>query len=1034
MTLSSETTVSDLKPIPDLQVRLFGPFSVRVQGEDLPPLHSRKGAWLLALLVLKHPRPVERSWLAATLWPDSDPTAALKNLRNILSDLRHALGAQENRIQSPTPGTLRLDLAQAEVDLVDFEAGVKRGNHAALTEAVRLYAGPLLEGCDEEWVVLEREQRQQACLDALESLAHFELQAGQTSQAARHLHTCIAMDPFRETAQCALMTALAASGDYAGVTQVYRAFRLQLHEQLYTQPAAETLALYQKIRVRARQVAAGGAAPLTMPSLPRPLADISAAALPEESEAPPAGRWHNLPPALTSFIGREKECADIQELLAQTRLLTLTGMGGSGKTRLALEMARERAASYADGVWLVELAALSDPARVVQAAATALDIREQPQAPLLQTLVTTLQPKTLLLLLDNCEHLLGACADLAAALLRGCPSVRLLATSRERLGIAGEQVYRVPSLSLPDLNVAFSEESIQRYESVRLFVARACLIRSDFRVSAQNAGAVAQVCHRLDGIPLAIELAAARVRSLSVEELQRRLDNRFDLLTGGDRSALPRQQTLRDLIDWSYDLLNASEQRLLQRLSVFAGGWTLEAAEAVAGDRGQRARGGKNDSSLTPIEEADILDLLTSLVDKSLVIAEERDASARYQLLGTMRQYARERLVESGENNAVRERHRDYFLALAEEAEPKLLGAEQREWLQRLAAEHENLRGALDWSVSEKGASGCLRLCGVLSRFWIVHGHWSEGREWCVRALGAARGQERSQERGKALNGAGLLAYFQGDYASARAYHEESLAIQREIGDRYGIAVSLNGLGNVAHSQGDYASAQVYHEESLAIKREIGDRSGIAASLNNLGFMASYQGDYTSAQVYHKESLIIRREIGDRNGTAFSLGNLGFVASYQGDYASARAYHEESLGIQREIGDRRGIAYSLGGLGIVAFCQGDYASARAYHEESLIIRREIGDRWGMAYSLEAFAEMVGSTGKAEQAAVLWGAAEALREKIGAPLPSDERQTNERSVAAAREALGDEAFTTAWATGRAMTLEEAIALALKESVS
>ncbi|HLY66041.1 MAG TPA: BTAD domain-containing putative transcriptional regulator, partial [Chloroflexota bacterium] len=568
----------------------------------------------------------------------------------------------------------------ADVDLTAFDAYVERDNPAALGQAVLLYRGPLLEDCDEEWVMLEREQRQQTCLAALETLARFELRAGAAAQAVRYLRTAIGIDAFRETAQCTLMTALAASGDYAGVTQVYREFRLLLHEQLHTQPAAETLALYQKIRAQARQVAAGGAAPHPPARLTRPLADFRADVSARESEDLPVGHGapNNLPPPLTSFIGREKERADLKELLGRTRLLTLTGTGGSGKTRLSLEVVREMVGAYPDGVWLAELASLSDPALVVQTVAAVFDVREQSGAPLLQTLASALRTRALLLLLDNCEHLLGACGELAAALLRACPSVQLLATSRERLGIAGEQVYRVPSLSLPDLNDAFSVESLQRHESVRLFVARACLIRPDFRVSPQNASAVAHVCHRLDGIPLALELAAARVRSLSVEDLQRRLDDRFHLLTGGDRSALPRQQTLRKLIDWSYDLLSDEEKLLFQRLAVFSDGWTLDAAEHMGAIHG--ADGGA-------IEGWKVLELLTGLVDKSLVIAEAQAETTRYRLLDTVREYALDRSTESGEVLLVRKRHRDFFLALVEEAEPKLQGAEQAVWLERLDAE-----------------------------------------------------------------------------------------------------------------------------------------------------------------------------------------------------------------------------------------------------------------------------------------------------------------------------------------------------------
>ncbi len=740
-----------------------------------------------------------------------------------------------------------------------------------------------------------------------------------------------------------------------------------------------------------------------------------------QEDAPPVPR-HNLPVQPTSFIGREKQITELKGLLEHTHLLTLTGSGGCGKTRLSLQVAEEVLEQYSDGVWLVELAALSDPGLVANTVADVLGVKETPGEPVTKTLVAALKGKSLLLFLDNCEHVLEAAARVVDAVLRGCAQVKLLVSSREALGITGESAYRVPSLSLPDVKQPQTPETLPQYDSVRLFIERAIAANVDFRITNANAPALASVCHRLDGIPLAIELSAARMRSMTVEELGNRLDNRFRLLTGGSRTALPRQQTLRALIDWSYDLLEESQKALLLRLSVFAGGWTLEAAEAVcSGDL---------------VEDWEVLDLLTALCDKSLIVVEAQGGTTRYRLLETVRQYSRDRLVESGEAEDVRERHQAFFLALAEEARPHLTGPDQAQWLDRFEYEHENLRAALEASLSEAGASSeSLRLCGALYRFWEIRGHLSEGRQWCERALGRvpARGWggERTGERAKTLNGAGLLAYHQGDYASARAFHHESLAIVREIGDRRGIAASLNNLGLMALAQGDYASARAFYEESLAIFREIGDRRGIANTLNNLGNVVCSQSDYASTRAFCEESLAIRREIGDRLGIAASLGNLGIVAYSQGDYASARAFYGESLTIFREIGDRSGIAESLINLGNVACSQGDYVAARSFYEESLTIRKETGDRRGIAESLEAFAGLAAKLGAPRQATVLWGAAEALREEIGSPLEQEEQARYDQDVAAARQALGDDAFAMDWAEGRAMSMEQAIQYALSD---
>ena len=514
-------------------------------------------------------------------------------------------------------------------------------------------------------------------------------------------------------------------------------------------------------------------------------------------------------------------------------------------------------------------------------------------------------------------------------------------------------------------------------------------------------------------------MAAARAGTLSIEQINLRLNDRFKLLTSGTRTALPRQQTLRSLIDWSYDLLHVPEKLLLQRLSVFAGGWTLEAAEQTCTGEG--------------VEDREALDLLTSLADKSLVVVEQKDGYSRYRQLETVRQYARERLLANGGEEAVRQRHRDYFLALADTAEPKLLGAEQVEWLRRLEEEHDNLRSALEWSLAEEGSQKDLRLCGALDRFWSTRGHLTEGREWCARILAKERAADRTLECAKALHAAGNLAWNQTDYRAARALLEQSLAISRELGAHGDIARALNSLGNVAIEQGDYPAARALYEESLAIRRELGDRRGMAALLRNLGIIAYELGDLSASRALSEEALAISRDLGDRGTIADELNNLGTVAIEQGNLASARALNEESLAIGRELGDWDVIATSVHNLGIVAYLQSDLASARALYMQGLATRRELGDRLGIARALEGLAGVVAALGSSLRAACIWGAAERLREEIGSPLSPTERSRCDRCSAAARAAAGDgAAFDRAWQDGHAMTLKQAIELASEET--
>jgi predicted ATPase/class 3 adenylate cyclase len=693
---------------------------------------------------------------------------------------------------------------------------------------------------------------------------------------------------------------------------------------------------------------------------------------------------HNLPAQLTSFIGREHDMTEVDRLLGTTRLLTVTGSGGCGKTRLALQVAADLVEAYAHGVWLVELAALSDPALVPQTVAAALGVRVEPGHTATATLSDYLRSRSLLLLLDNCEHLLAACAQLADLLLRACPKVRILATSREGLGITGETTHRVPSLSLPDRKRLPAVEELTGFEAVDLFVERATAAMPSFRLNQQNATSVAQVCHQLDGIPLALELVAVRVRSLPVEQIVQRLDDRFRLLAVGSRTALPRQQTLRALIDWSYDLLSEPERVLMQRLSVFMGGWTLAAAEAVAMGDG--------------IEAHEVLDLLTALVDKSLVIYVERNGEARYRLLETIREYGLEILADSGDVAAVRRQHAHVFLALAEQASAAM-SADPKGWVARLETEHDNLRMALDWSIERGETDLALRLAGALGEFWLLCGHEEEGRRRLAQVLALADPAHRTEARATALNAAGILSWWQGNNSTARALLEESLAIQREVGHKPGIAASLSGLGDLATFQNDHEQAKALYEEALIIHRELGDRVREAYQLLPLGRISSRQGDYGADRRLIEQSLAIFQALGHRDGLACVLDSLGCTAAVQGDYGAARVLLEESLAICRELGDQRKMAELLDRLGQVAHFGGDYPASRARYEESLAIRRELGDcRSAFAFSLQ-------NLGRLAQAQGDWGTARTLLEES---LAIERELGGRRGIATSLSSLGNAA--------------------------
>ncbi len=686
-----------------------------------------------------------------------------------------------------------------------------------------------------------------------------------------------------------------------------------------------------------------------------------------------SGIHTNIPLQLTSFLGRHQEIAGIKELLPTARLLTLTGPGGVGKTRLAVQVVSELRGQYRDGVWLVDLSSLRDPAFIPRAVAEALGVKEERGRPLIDSLRDSLRSRQLLLILDTCGHLIGGCATLADRLLSSAPDLHLMATSREPLRIPGEHIWPVAPLAVPDPRHYPDVDHLLRYDAVHLFVDRARINQPSFAITRQNAPVIAQICSRLDGLPLAIELAAARVRMFPVHELLRRLEDSLGLLTSGHRTAPARHRTLRATIDWSYDLLSPPERLVFNRLSVFAGGWTLAMAGAVIAGEG--------------VEAGAVLDLVGALVDKSLVMVETSpDGTVRYRLQETLRQYGRQRLAESQEEEVFRRRHADYFLDLAEKAEQELFGPGQAEWLDRLEREHANLRAALEWTLETGQIETEVRLAGAIWPFWYLSDHLGEGPIGVERAIALLRTSQSvipASIQANALNAAAAMAAIRRDHPAAMALTAESLRIFRRIGDQVGLATTLALRGTVAQYQGNLAQALECGEESLALFRELGDRRGIAVSLSFLSAVAEQQGDYRQA-----ETLLI-----------------------------------EGLAIRRELGQSCSVAQTLLQLGSLALRQDDPDRANGLLLTGLALRRELGDQPGVAATLEKLASVAAVRGAAEQAAHLGGMAAALREALGAE--GSDSPEYDRMLTAVRTELGDEGFSAAWASGRSMPLDQVI---------
>jgi predicted ATPase/class 3 adenylate cyclase len=728
---------------------------------------------------------------------------------------------------------------------------------------------------------------------------------------------------------------------------------------------------------------------------------------------------NNLPVQLTSFIGRSEEVGEVKELLSRERLLTLTGPGGTGKTRLALQVAAEMSEHFQHGVFLAALAPVTDPELVLSTIAQSIGITETAGRSLVESLKDYLQNKSILLLLDNFEQIISA-GPLVAELLVACRELKVLITSREGLRISGEVEYPVPPLALPDLSQLPSLESLSQYSAVELFIQRAQAVKPDFRVTNDTAPAVAEICYRLDGLPLAIELAAARIKLMPPRAMLARLEHRLDFLTGGARDLPARQQTLRSAIAWSYDLLDEYEQKLFCRLSVFVGGCSLDAVEAVV-------LVDDNPSTVS------ILDQLGSLLDKSLLReGEGADGEPRFVMLEMLREFGLEQLEASDEYDTVRRRHANYFLALAEGVEGRFEITEQVQWTNILEQEHDNLRAALEWSKTAEGAEEiCLRLAGALGLFWEVRGYFSEGRERLAAVLSMQTAQGKTAARAKLLARAGELAFRQSDYPATITFAGESLAISREIGDQQGTTSALVKLDNAATEMGDFVSASGYLEEALAIWRGLGDRHGTARALISLGWNALRSGAYQLAKGRLEEALALSRELGDTRSMGFEFSGLGEVALRQGEIPRAKQLLEESLELRRQLGNKWGVGVSLGTLGWAAMREGDWNGAVARLGESLHIRREIGDKSGCAWCLERLAEVALAQGHAGKAGRLFGAAAALRESMRSVIDPVDQLPYDSSLNSLRMELGEERFAAALDEGRAMTLDQAVGYALED---
>jgi predicted ATPase/DNA-binding SARP family transcriptional activator len=971
----------------------------------------RKSKPLVKLLALQPQHRLHREQLIELLWPEQTAGSATNSLYKALHAARRSLeprrqsGAVSNFILARGGQIILSAPRELWVDAVEFErragAAFREQSAPALQAALELYQGDLLpEDLYEDWAAARREHLRSTHHRLLLTLGRMYVEQGRCESGLELLERLITLDPSNEEAHRQMMLLYASTGRRAEALRQYRRCEDALRVEMDGAPERATAEIRDQIACgRITASGGGGEGRAKQEGVP--------------AQAPEA--ITNLRPALTSFVSRKQEIADVLTLLSKSQLLTLTGAGGIGKTRLALAVAANVLGDYQDGVWFVDLSPIFEPALAPHTVTSTLGVREDAGRTPVAALHDFLRPRQMLLVVDNCEHLIEACAKLVDELVRACPRLRILATSREALGVCGESVWSLSTMSLPEISDPVSVPRLMECEAVQLFVERARLSDPRWRLTEQNGLAVAKLCRRLDGIPLAIELAASRLRVLAVEQILSKLDNSFNLLANSGRAVAPRHQTLDAAMDWSYELLRPDERLLWGRLSVFSGGWTLPAVEAVAA------------SGDVPADA--VLDLLTRLVDKSLVVVEQHGAKARYRMLETIRQYGAGKLRLMDEEFRVGERHYNWCLQLAEKSDCEFSRTDQRHWFEGLEAEHDNLRAALRWSTHDaRDADKSLRLCTALWHFWQTNGYASEGRLWFEAAL-ALEGPASDAIRARAFHGASGLASIQGDLEHSLAFLEESLALRRRLGDKGGTAHELQRLGIMAYYVGDYARAAALHNESLNLCLELGDESGCARAYNGLGILALDQGSYERAEAWFDRCLTGYQKLGHKLGIVATLNNLGETAQKRGDFDRSQKLLEESLERAYELGDKGWAARALHLLGSLANSRGEYGRAFEFYSSALVNFQEMADA-SVVFVFEGLSCTAAAQGNAVRAHRLAGAASARREMTRMKRSPADQLVLDRYLDEVKRRSTDEEMARAFAAGHAMTLDEAIQYALR----
>ncbi|MBX3054135.1 MAG: AAA family ATPase [Caldilineaceae bacterium] len=1023
----------------------FGGFHAETSANKAIDLPTDKVRALLAYLLLQPDQPHRREQLAALLWPEGEGSTSLRNLRQSLYRLNKALDAAAPGLFSKLCSVTRRDVTLhgglVRTDTADFWTGVSlpaQHQHNSLAEcttcreavaaAVELYRGELLAGLTlsdapdfEAWLTGQRQQHHLTLLSALAALADCALTDRDFVGAHAYAQRQLDLEPWLEVAHRQAMRGLVGMGQRTAAMEQFHRCRTALAEELGVDPEPETVALYQELlEPAAVSLPASISAPLPTPRLPAT----------------------NLPALLSSFVGRQNEMEAIHQLLQDNRLLTLTGPGGSGKTRLAVESGQRLLAVYPHGVWLVELADLTDPARVIHAIAHSLGVGEREGQPLRRLVTDFLAARGLLLIVDNCEHLLNACAANAEFILAHCPGVRILATSREPLGIFGEQLYAVPPLPFPAFTRlgAMPQDAVPQdaapqdvhtlmdVAAVRLFVERAAAHRPGFALSGENAESIVQICQRLDGMPLALELAAARVRALSPARIAALLDERFSLLTSGSRTALPRQQTLRALIDWSYDLLSPAEQRLFRRLAVFAGGALMSGVEAVCADPGAR-------SAVATIDGEPVFELLLRLVDKSLLFARDEAAETRYGMLETIRAYALERLVDAGEADAMALRHARHYTDLAAVAEMELVGGEEFTWLQRLGREDENLRSALQWAFGDaqntpwlRGQLG-LHLTGCLAYYWDATSQLDESRRWLNLAWARVDKRTSPPEQARLASGLGTLAWRRGHYAEARSLHQQALQFYQQAEDDWGIAFALHNVAVQYDCVGEWVRGRELLQESIRVA-EAGDQPGmLAMALSSLGNHYVSLGEYAEAGPLLEQAVALIRPRGSLRLLGYSLTALLEYQLATGRFRLGWATVDELEAVATSSEDRALLVAAWVSRARMLHFDGDHRSAFDACAAALSLYRSVPLDVYQLEVFEPFAVSLIGIGRADAGLLLLAVCENHRLISQKRRPPAYEPEIDDALAAARSLLSPGEFAAIQAQAETLTIPQVLDFAL-----